>query len=966
MALGDGIRRNVATVSQAERDRLRDAIVKLHTQKHYPGGRSDTPVGGVSYWFKQDEIHARTHVHGVPAFLPWHRELINRFEELIREVDRELSLHYWDWTQDPRHIPDGEGGFLDLFTSGFLGSASGEALEPWKAAGFYDPMATPFRSANEFDPNNNPFDPPRALTRNVQNGAPVVDDSAALNAATFRDFNDQIVVSHDNTHGHIGGTLGNAHTSFRDPAVFLLHSNVDRIWAMWQRNPLHPTRLDPAHVYDYGPGDWPNDPEKGSGNVQSGDPWWGFKSPLQPWAGPGAQTAATGIIANVQATRPWAPPESQEVVKDCRHPTVVMPPSYDTVPHSSYMIFDRDTFSSVDVEVLSTVANAFNIVYDGFMPKDLGQPVLAPNVTLTLGDATGPAAAGITVAVGPAQLENPAPDIPQRILFPVDVTFTDPTGAFNFAETQLVHVRAAAGNWTTDGVLTLIKQPNPYMHDGPVSWLSTDVRVFKKQKGQILAGVTHPDPAVNSTAPITFIQSVLTSFNNLPNDANHPFQTELTADEQGSELQLSRTEGGVPVFNYAVAKVRYVANATPAPDVQVFFRVFSTMLSALDYNTQTNYRRGGTWPTGAPRLGLIDGEVASIPFFASPRTSGSQSMDLQSDTPNAHEIAAIGAEKVWYFGCWLDFNQPEPRFPRFPVGEGPFTTNALPIPQRTRGHHSCLVAEIFFQPGGPAGADPILLGASPASSDRLAQRNLAIADSGNPGNAATHTVQHTFTIRPSSGPNRDIESAEGTLPSPDELMIAWNDLPRDAQAMLHVPEWDIDEILRLASLRQLPNQLKKIDSDTLGLPIVDIGFVPVPLGGKSDYAALLSIVLPAGVREGQVFRVDVRQYSRNRHRFRGGFRLTIPILAHETLLPRELRRLAVLRYIAAAIPQGDRWQAVFTRYIEEAAAKVRGLGHDPDQVPASLDDPAGGGHRRHHGWLWRLLHRFLRWLRRIF
>jgi len=70
MPIGDGIRRNIATVSQAERNRLRDAIIKLHTQNHYPGGRNDMPTGGVSYWFKQDEIHAHTHVHNCPAFLP--------------------------------------------------------------------------------------------------------------------------------------------------------------------------------------------------------------------------------------------------------------------------------------------------------------------------------------------------------------------------------------------------------------------------------------------------------------------------------------------------------------------------------------------------------------------------------------------------------------------------------------------------------------------------------------------------------------------------------------------------------------------------------------------------------------------------------------------------------------------------------------------------------------------------------
>jgi Common central domain of tyrosinase len=350
MALGDGIRRNIATVSKEERDLLLDAIIKLQTQNHYLGQRSETPpFGGVSYWFKQDEIHANTHVHNCPAFVPWHRELMNRFEALIRLIHPELSLHYWDWTKDPRHLPDGQDGFINLFTAEFLGDSNpnhsaselaGEPFQanaaPWRPDGFYVPGANPFRSNNEFDPNNNPFDPPRNLRRNVGGGAPVMDDAAALRASTFQEFHDQIKISHDNAHGFIGGTLGDAHTSFRDPVVFFLHSNLDRIWAMWQLNPLYPKRLEPAHVYDYDPNDWINpitnlpQPEKGSGDVRSGNPWWGFSSPLEPWAGPEAQTAATGIIANVQATRPWAPPENEQVYKDCRHPSVVAPPRYDT------------------------------------------------------------------------------------------------------------------------------------------------------------------------------------------------------------------------------------------------------------------------------------------------------------------------------------------------------------------------------------------------------------------------------------------------------------------------------------------------------------------------------------------------------------------------------------------------------------------------------------------------------------
>jgi hypothetical protein len=177
MALGDGIRRNILSVSQQERDRFRDAIIALNN-KFFPGSRTDFPAGGVSYWFKQDEIHQATHVHGTPAFLPWHRELCNRFEAMLREVDPDLSLHYWDWNQDP----------TPLFTPNFMGSAQGDVGPPWLGAGLYNPNPNPadnYRDNNlhglqdragntSYELHSNPADPPQTLTRATQPGTPPV------------------------------------------------------------------------------------------------------------------------------------------------------------------------------------------------------------------------------------------------------------------------------------------------------------------------------------------------------------------------------------------------------------------------------------------------------------------------------------------------------------------------------------------------------------------------------------------------------------------------------------------------------------------------------------------------------------------------------------------------------------------------------------------------------------------------
>jgi hypothetical protein len=298
------VRRNFAHLTDAEREQFANAVRQIDLLA-YPDG--------VSYWDKQDQIHQVTHNHGGNSFIPWHRELCNRFEKLLQQVDPDVALHYWDWTQDPRAASDGAGGTVNLCTDATMGTANGIV------AGTLAPLHNGDVLAGSRDATGNPADPPRVIRRNCDAGAPTVPSDATIlqgaNAVPqlqqWTTFRTDLEDAHNTAHVFFGfcTNIFHPHSSFEDPFVFLLHSNVDRLFAMWQTEPGREWRLDPDQVY--GDQKDTSDPE---GILHDLQPWDGtveFGSPIAPWDG-----STPGAIE----------------VKNCRHPSVVTPPCYDTLP----------------------------------------------------------------------------------------------------------------------------------------------------------------------------------------------------------------------------------------------------------------------------------------------------------------------------------------------------------------------------------------------------------------------------------------------------------------------------------------------------------------------------------------------------------------------------------------------------------------------------------------------------------
>jgi hypothetical protein len=174
------------------------------------------------------------------------------------------------------------------------------------------------------------------------------------------------------------------HFAFRDPFAFLLHSNIDRIYAQWQTDPMHPERLNPDTVYGT---EWNKD-------VPAPDGFGGMTVQnlahlVEPWS--------TGV-GDFHTIRPWeATHENQGFRHNYQHISVVAPPCYDTLP-TTVRVIAADNPGMVilfnDVPQGETTARA--AVFEIFACADLtlqikpGFEPTAPYSVLIPGNVTVP------------------------------------------------------------------------------------------------------------------------------------------------------------------------------------------------------------------------------------------------------------------------------------------------------------------------------------------------------------------------------------------------------------------------------------------------------------------------------------------------------------------------------------------------------------------------------------------------
>ena len=250
------VRKNAATLSKKERAAFVNAVKQMTLRR----SKYDPRLSAYDYFVKIHYTAFYNHgsAHKVPAFLPWHREFLRRFEEELQAVDPKVTIPYWDWTNPTETAA--------IFTDDFLGG-NGDPADNFIV------KTGPFRQGQWsllfIDPRSNLqtcSDPNRGCIFDLQRQFGVTrptlptpsDVATAMNiptydlppydrsstfAASFRnnlegwttkpDGTFDASANHNRVHGYIGGTMGFA-TSPNDPVFWMNHANIDRLWNDWQ------------------------------------------------------------------------------------------------------------------------------------------------------------------------------------------------------------------------------------------------------------------------------------------------------------------------------------------------------------------------------------------------------------------------------------------------------------------------------------------------------------------------------------------------------------------------------------------------------------------------------------------------------------------------------------------------------------------------------------------------------------
>jgi tyrosinase len=261
------VRKDAQTLTAGERDRFLAAFATLN--------------GGGSGRFRDfREMHLNStsaEAHGNVGFLPWHRAYLLDLERELQAIDPSVALPYWRFD---RPAPS-------LFSQRFMGAPNATGRLQFTAG---HPFGT-WRTDGQLGIVRRPFFASGAAPVGLRNETQTIALGGAAPNASYGSFVAMEFNPHGSAHTSFSGFIQSIDTAARDPLFFLLHANVDRLWAKWQW--IH-RRTSPAQALAFAPA---------AGNrighrlADTMWPWNGVTGAPRPPTAPGGTLAASPSTA---------------------------------------------------------------------------------------------------------------------------------------------------------------------------------------------------------------------------------------------------------------------------------------------------------------------------------------------------------------------------------------------------------------------------------------------------------------------------------------------------------------------------------------------------------------------------------------------------------------------------------------------------------------------------------------------
>jgi tyrosinase len=270
------IRKDANALTNGERDRFVAAFAQLNNQG----------AGRFSDFRNMHTDVSSPQAHFAAGFLPWHRAYLLDLERELQAIDSSVALPYWRFDQPaPRLFNRDFFGVSDSL--GTVQFSPANPLRFWTTDGIQGINRRPFFNTTTGSPG---------LRTEAQ--------TLALGGAgnQYRLFRTMEGNPHGTAHTSFGGSISSIGTAAKDPLFFLLHCNVDRLWAKWQRQF---GRANPAlaAAYDSNPGN-----PIGHNLPDSMWPWNGIVGGTRPPTAPGGALASSPLVSA---------PGPRPLVRDC-------------------------------------------------------------------------------------------------------------------------------------------------------------------------------------------------------------------------------------------------------------------------------------------------------------------------------------------------------------------------------------------------------------------------------------------------------------------------------------------------------------------------------------------------------------------------------------------------------------------------------------------------------------------------